>query len=90
MKTHETVTSNDKTAIDNLMLSLFFTWQNEITAQGAKRDMEPLKPFMELTGAEANSLLCIMYEAFIAGVCAGLELTQNIERISAERAEKDG
>ena len=82
--TGTTPTAADKAAIDNIMLSLFFAWQDEITAPGAKRDMEPLKPFMEETGVSASSGLCIMYEAFIAGVNSGLELAQTIYRIAAE------
>lgn len=77
-----TVTAEEKAFIDNLVLSLFFEWQDEITAPGAKRDMDPLKPFMELTGADASSWLCIMYEAFLAGINGGLEIAHRINSIA--------
>ena len=78
-------TDADKAAVDKIMLSLFFAWLDEIAAPGAKRDMEQLKPFMEITGAGASSGLCIMYEAFINGVNAGLELAQSIDRTTGEK-----
>lgn len=77
-------TAADKEAINNILLSLFFEWQDGMTEPGAKRDTELIKPFMELTGVSATSPLCIMYETFAAGVTAGLELSQRIDRIAAE------
>lgn len=76
--------ADEKAAIDNIPLSFFEAWIDKITAPGAERDTEMLKPVMQLYGVRANSGLCAMYEAFVAGICAGLDLVHEIDRIAAE------
>lgn len=75
--------TEDEQAIDRIAFGLFDKWLDEITAEGAQRDLAPLQFFMEQTGAQPRSVLCIMYEAFLAGVAGGLELAMKIDSMAA-------
>lgn len=75
--------TEDEQAIDRLLFGLFDKWIDEITAEGAQRDLAPLQFFFEVTGAKPQGILTFMYEAFIAGVDKGMELVQRIEAMAA-------
>ena len=75
--------TEDEQAIDRIAFGLFDKWLDEITAEGAQRDLAPLQFFMEQTSAQPSSVLCIMYEAFLAGVAGGLELAMKIDSMAA-------
>lgn len=75
--------TEDEQAIDRLLFGLFDEWIDEITAEGAQRDLAPLQFFFEVTGAKPQGILTFMYEAFIAGVGKGMELVQRIEAMAA-------